>query len=161
MYIHILAWVWIQTLCSAFLYIQFHLILKINIFCFVLARIICSKRLCIHLSLNYDVSRKGISCILNKQQMLHVRELGVEGVHWERWEHIHWWLMELKDWIDGQWNGRNRRAGVSLDTCTVCNLSKTPSSLASETSLVQTLRVPSFLSVREGKIVSPLYYTGL
>jgi hypothetical protein len=61
--------------------------------------------------------------------MLNVRELGWKGMHLERWEDIFCWLIELRDWIDVQWNGRNRRATVSLDTCIVFNLSKISSCL--------------------------------
>lgn len=54
-------------------------IFKINIVDFVLAQIIISKRLCIPISFNYDLSQKGISCFSNKRQMLNLREQGVEG----------------------------------------------------------------------------------
>lgn len=60
------------------LLISLILIFKINILDFVLAQTIISKGLYMHMSLNYGLSQKGISCILNQQQMLNARELGVE-----------------------------------------------------------------------------------
>ena len=58
---------------------NFTFIFNINSLDFVLAQILIYKGFYIHVCLSYYLSKKGISCILNRHQMSNVRELGVEG----------------------------------------------------------------------------------
>ena len=58
---------------------NFTFIFKINSLDVVLAQILIYKGFYIHMSLNYELSKNGISCILNRHQMSNVRELGVDG----------------------------------------------------------------------------------
>lgn len=60
-------------------YTNFTFTFKINSSDSVLAQILIYKGSYIHMSLNYYLSKKGISCILNRHQMSNVRELRVEG----------------------------------------------------------------------------------